>query len=142
MPRQARIVVPGCPHHVTQRGNQRRQMFCCAEDYRRYLSRLGELAPRYGVSLRGFCLMANHVHLLPVPVHGRCAGTPARIGASTLQPGAQSAGPAIRALLAEPVLLLSARCGVCRACLTLCRTQSGKNTGTGYVFLRSPCLNI
>lgn len=52
MPRQARIVVPGSAHHVTQRGNQRRQLFFSDEDYRLYLMLLGETAPRFGVCLQ------------------------------------------------------------------------------------------
>jgi len=67
MPRQARIVVPGAVHQVTQRGNQRRQMFFDEADYRLYLNLLRDTAPRYGVRLHGYCLMPNHVHLLPVP---------------------------------------------------------------------------
>ena len=42
-------------------------MFFGDEDYRRYLTLLGETAPRFGVRLRGYCLMPNHVHLLPIP---------------------------------------------------------------------------
>ena len=40
MARIARIVVPGLPHHVTQRGNRRMQTFFCDEDYREYLALL------------------------------------------------------------------------------------------------------
>ena len=67
MPRQPRIVVPDCPHHVTPRGNQRRQMFFEDQDFRLYLTLLGEMAPRFGVRLRGYCLMTNHVHVIPIP---------------------------------------------------------------------------
>lgn len=67
MPRNARIVVPECPHHVTQRGNQRRQVFFAESDYQAYLALLGETARRYGVRLCGYCLLPNHVHLIPVP---------------------------------------------------------------------------
>jgi len=74
MARTARIVVPGCPHHLTQRGNQRRQVFFAAADYRRYLALLGELAGRYGVRVQGYCLMPNHVHLIPVPATADALG--------------------------------------------------------------------
>lgn len=67
MPRQARIILPNCPHHVTQRGNQRRSIFVEETDYQAYLSLLGDTARRYGVRLRGYCLMTNHVHLVPIP---------------------------------------------------------------------------
>ena len=34
MARIARVVVPGLPHHVTQRGNRREPVFFGADDYR------------------------------------------------------------------------------------------------------------
>ncbi|MBE9486971.1 MAG: transposase, partial [Chloroflexi bacterium] len=37
MVRIARVVVPGYPHHITQRGNRRQQTFFCKEDYLAYL---------------------------------------------------------------------------------------------------------
>ncbi|MCI0491876.1 MAG: transposase, partial [Planctomycetes bacterium] len=32
MPRVARIVIPNCPHHVTQRGNNRQDVFFVDDD--------------------------------------------------------------------------------------------------------------
>ena len=37
MARLARVVVPGLPHHITQRGNRRQQTFFRLEDYALYL---------------------------------------------------------------------------------------------------------
>jgi len=37
MPRMARIVIPDVPHHVTQRGNRREDVFFADDDRRRYL---------------------------------------------------------------------------------------------------------
>ena len=37
MARMARIVVPGFPHHVTQRGNRCQRTFLCKDDYPAYL---------------------------------------------------------------------------------------------------------
>jgi putative transposase len=37
MARMPRVVVPGYPHHVTQRGNRRMKTFFCPEDYQTYL---------------------------------------------------------------------------------------------------------
>lgn len=34
MARLARVVVPGLPHHVTQRGNHREKVFFGDDDYR------------------------------------------------------------------------------------------------------------
>ncbi len=38
MSRIARVVVPGLPHHVTQRGNRRMQTFFLDADYEEYLA--------------------------------------------------------------------------------------------------------
>ena len=67
MPRVARIVVPGLPHHVTQRGNRRMQTFFCDEDYREYLSLLVQWSGKHGNRIWSYCLMPNHVHLVVVP---------------------------------------------------------------------------
>ena len=67
MPRVARIVLPGLPHHITQRGNNRQDVFFVADDYRVYLDLLREQAHRYGLTIQGYCLMTNHVHLIAVP---------------------------------------------------------------------------
>jgi putative transposase len=67
MPRVARIVVPGVPHHVTQRGNNRQDVFFVDDDRRVYLKILAAQCRRYGVTMLAYCLMTNHVHLVPVP---------------------------------------------------------------------------
>ena len=67
MPRVARIVIPGCPHHITQRGNNRQDVFFVDEDREVYLSILREQCSRFGLAVLGYCLMTNHVHLVAVP---------------------------------------------------------------------------
>lgn len=67
MPRNARIVIPGCPHHVTQRGNNRQDVFFTDDDRRVYLDLLRDQCAAAGVTILGYCLMTNHVHLLAVP---------------------------------------------------------------------------
>jgi putative transposase len=69
MPRIARVVADGVPHHVTQRGNARQQLFYGAEDYALYKDLLWRYASRSGLSLWAYCLMPNHIHLVCVP-HG------------------------------------------------------------------------
>ena len=71
MPRVHRIVVPGVPHHITQRGNYGQLVFFRDEDRRFYLSLLAEFLPHYGVALEGYCLMPNHVHLVATPHNGQ-----------------------------------------------------------------------
>ncbi len=67
MPRVSRIVLPGRPHHVTQRGNNRQDVFFVDDDRRVYLGLLKQQAGRFGLTILGYCLMSNHVHLVAVP---------------------------------------------------------------------------
>ncbi len=67
MSRTARIVVPGLPHHLTQRGNRGQPVFFTDRDRQRYLVWLAEGAARYGLRVWAYCLMTNHVHLVVVP---------------------------------------------------------------------------
>jgi REP-associated tyrosine transposase len=67
MPRHRRVVLPGCPHHITQRGNNRRDVFFSDEDRQLYLTLLREYSFKYEVEIIGFCLMTNHIHLIAVP---------------------------------------------------------------------------
>jgi len=67
MPRNARIVIPGVPHHLTQRGNDRRVVFLQDADYLKYLEFLCEYAGKYRVAVHGYCLMSNHSHLVLTP---------------------------------------------------------------------------
>jgi putative transposase len=67
MPRIGRIVLPGYPHHVVQRGHNRQAVFAAPADYQRYLDTLIEFKGAYGIKLYAWCLMTNHVHLLLDP---------------------------------------------------------------------------
>lgn len=62
-----RIVVPGYPHHVTQRGSRQQQTFFDNADYRAYVELLSALREKAGVDIWAYCLMPNHVHLVAVP---------------------------------------------------------------------------
>ena len=67
MARMARVVVPGVPHHVTQRGNRRQTTFFKEDDYETYKSLMAEWCLSQGVEVLAYCLMPNHVHLIVVP---------------------------------------------------------------------------
>ncbi len=67
MPRIARLVIPGLPHHVTQRGLNRQPTFFEDADCQLYLDLLSDAATRADVSIWSYCLMPNHVHLILVP---------------------------------------------------------------------------
>jgi putative transposase len=67
MPRHRRVVLLGCPHHVMQRGNNRRDVLFSDEDRQVYLALLREYSLKYELGIIGFCLMTNHIHLIAVP---------------------------------------------------------------------------
>jgi len=67
MPRMARVVISGCPHHVTQRGNSREDVFFSDADRAAYLGLLSKYASKHGLAVQAYCLMTNHVHLVVVP---------------------------------------------------------------------------
>jgi putative transposase len=67
MTRLARLVIPGLPHHVTQRGNGRAQVFFGEDDYALYRVLLAEACRAAGVEVWAWVLMPNHVHLILAP---------------------------------------------------------------------------
>ncbi len=67
MIRPRRIVIPGWLHHVTQRGNHRQTVFFSPQDRFVYLGLMARYFPIYEVTLIGYCLMGNHVHLALIP---------------------------------------------------------------------------
>src|SRR5882672_8361127 len=67
MARLPRLVVPGLPHHVTQRGNGRARTFFDEDDYALYRDLLADGCRAAGVEVWAWCLMPNHVHLILVP---------------------------------------------------------------------------
>ncbi|MHB1301618.1 MAG: transposase [Burkholderiales bacterium] len=67
MPRLPRTVFAGIPHHITQRGNRRDDVFFTDEDREAYLLWLKEYSDRSKVEVLAYCLMTNHVHLIAVP---------------------------------------------------------------------------
>jgi putative transposase len=83
MARMARVVAPGAPHHVTQRGNRRQPTFFNDGDYRAYLQLATEAFAAAEVQVWGYCLMPNHVHLIAVPA--RPESLAAAVGATHLR---------------------------------------------------------
>lgn len=67
MPRIARAVASGYPHHVVQRGNNRESVLFDEEDRVRYLSLLKKYSTKWNSPVLAYCLMTNHVHLLTKP---------------------------------------------------------------------------
>jgi putative transposase len=61
------VVIPGVPHHITQRGNRRQRTFFNKGDYSAYRSLAAQFCALYRVDILAYCLMPNHVHLVAVP---------------------------------------------------------------------------
>ena len=68
MPRIARAVATGFPHHVTQRGNYRKGVFEKEHDYLLYMEWLVNYGRKYSLKIWAYCLMDNHVHFITVPM--------------------------------------------------------------------------
>jgi putative transposase len=67
MARLPRLTVPGYPHHIIQRGNNRQAIFSTTVDYELLLSLVDEHARKQQVAIHGYVLMSNHFHLLATP---------------------------------------------------------------------------
>ena len=67
MPRIARLVVPGYPHHITQRGNYRQDIFKDEYDRKQYLAFIADYSRKYHLAILAYCLMDNHIHFIVIP---------------------------------------------------------------------------
>jgi len=65
--RYRRLVVPGYPHHVTQRGVRKQTTFFDNDDFRRYLRLAKEMLEQSDIEVWAYCLMPNHVHAVVLP---------------------------------------------------------------------------
>ena len=67
MARLPRLTVPGYPHHIIQRGNNRQAIFSDKTDYEHLVALLEEGAKKFQVAVHSYVLMSNHLHLLATP---------------------------------------------------------------------------
>lgn len=67
MARLPRLTLPGHPHHIIQRGNNRQAIFATAADRQMMLELLDENARKFAVAIHAYVLMDNHFHLLATP---------------------------------------------------------------------------
>jgi REP-associated tyrosine transposase len=67
MARLPRLTVPGYPHHIIQRGNNRQAIFAANADYEALLAMIEEYAGKAGIAIHAYVLMSNHFHLLATP---------------------------------------------------------------------------
>ena len=69
MERIARVVLPGIPNHITQRGVRSMDIFFSDADRHDYLVLLQEHGKAHGLSFLAWCLMSNHARLLVIAEH-------------------------------------------------------------------------
>ncbi len=67
MARLRRVIAPGLPHHVTQRGNQKANVYRDEQDRNVYSRLLLERSRQYSIDILSYCLMTNHIHMVVVP---------------------------------------------------------------------------
>ena len=67
MPHRKRIVVPGIPVHITQRGVRRSNIFRDNEDRCVYLRLFAQASRTFDLRIYAYCLMTNHTHFVAVP---------------------------------------------------------------------------
>jgi len=67
MARLPRLTLPGYPHHVIQRGNNRQAIFVDPQDYETMQALLVDSAQKFRVAVHAYALMGNHFHLLVTP---------------------------------------------------------------------------
>ena len=67
MARLPRLTLPGYPHHIIQRGNNRQMIFVDTQDFATMMALLAENAHKFAVAVHAYVLMDNHFHLLATP---------------------------------------------------------------------------
>ena len=67
MARLPRLILPGLPHHLVQRGNNRGPIVRQDSDRRAFKDILSEVLEQHQVQLHAYVLMDNHFHLLLTP---------------------------------------------------------------------------
>lgn len=67
MARLPRLTIPGYPHHIIQRGNNRQAIFTGTGDYETLLAMMEEHSRKSAVAIHAYVLMSNHFHLLATP---------------------------------------------------------------------------
>lgn len=75
MSRPLRTQACGAVYHVTSRGVRRTAIYIDGNDYRVWLSMLGEAAARFELIIHAYCQMPNHYHLaVETPLGNIAAG--------------------------------------------------------------------
>ena len=69
MARRPRIVIPGQPQHIVQRGDNRQDVFAIDADCQFFRDALVEAADTHGLKIHAYAWMTHHIHLLGTPEH-------------------------------------------------------------------------
>ena len=125
MPRPPRSVPEGTPHHVTQRGVDRQDVFFTAGDRQRYLSLLDDNLADAGVRVLSYCLMSNHVHWVVAPERPGFIGDSVPASAWALRPIPERPAAAHGAFVAESLLFVRCVAGTLMGGVAVCRVESG-----------------
>ena len=67
MPRNPRVVLPGLPFHITQRGIRKSNIFLEDSDFILYSKLLLKASRDNGLHIHSYTWMSNHVHIIAVP---------------------------------------------------------------------------
>ena len=67
MPNGPRLLLEHVCYHIITRGNQRQAVFLDEKDYHAYLARMKLYKKRHPLSIYGYCLMPNHIHIVGEP---------------------------------------------------------------------------
>ena len=125
MAREARVVAEGVPHHITQRGNNRQNVFLLDEDRRYYIETLRATSRQHGLTILGYCLMTNHVHLIAIPKRENSMAKAIGRAHWNYTMRFNKNNGAAGTLVAEPLLFVSFRALALGCGIGLCRSESG-----------------
>ena len=64
------MLLEGAEYHVTARINRGEKIFLAREDRDLFMEILRRAGKKYKFTVKNFCIMGNHVHLLIKPEHG------------------------------------------------------------------------
>ncbi len=64
MARPLRIEYENAVYHVTARGNERKRIYFCDADNRKFLQYIEEAKKKYAILLHSYVLLSNHYHLI------------------------------------------------------------------------------
>ena len=62
-----RFIIEGIPHHIVHKGNKGNNIFHSSDDFETYLSLLKLYSRKHALTIIGYCLMTNHVHIVSIP---------------------------------------------------------------------------